>query len=52
MYKNRFQVKEVYIGDDKRAWAVIDTQDNDFIVDVFTTKSDAKYFSSKWSKQP
>jgi hypothetical protein len=51
MSKYRFQIKETYIGDDKRAWAVIDTQDNDFIVDVFTIKADAKYFASKWSKQ-
>jgi len=51
MQKNRFQVKDVCVGDDKRAWAVIDTQDNDFIVDVFTIKADAKHFASKWSKQ-
>ena len=54
MRKNRFQVVETYIstldGADKKAWNVIDTEDN-FVVDTFTVKADAKYFASKWSKE-
>lgn len=54
MRKNRFQVVETYIGksdgSEQKAWKVVDTQDN-FVVELFTIKADAKYFASKWSKE-
>ena len=50
---NKFQVFQTYIADingvEKKAWNVVDTQDN-FVVELFTTKYDAVHYASKWSK--
>ena len=54
MRKNKFQVVETYIsnadGLEVKAWNVVDSQDN-YVVEAFDVKADAKYFASKWSKQ-
>ena len=54
MRKNKFQVAETYIsntnGLEVKAWNVVDSQD-EYVVETFDVKADAKYFASKWSKQ-
>jgi len=57
MTQNKFQIIETFInnfdGSAQKAWTVVnvtDSKDN-FVVDTFTVKADAKHYANKWSKQ-